>query len=170
MTCSHIAACGADAGCSDHATWVATDGAAGTCACDQGCSGDGFVRATDSAAPYMQIAIAPLGDTCALRVDGSFWCWGDYGYLVRGRIRHQRAGTRFDARSVDLSARWACYSIRRPEKTIHSVLEICSAGCGHGAGRRTGLALCRELARRNGGDLRYAPSGEGARFVLTLPV
>jgi signal transduction histidine kinase len=33
-----------------------------------------------------------------------------------------------------------------------------------------GLALCRQLARRNGGDLRFVASQEeGAQFVLTLP-
>jgi PAS domain S-box-containing protein len=44
---------------------------------------------------------------------------------------------------------------------------------GRGAyeGTGIGLAICRKIAQRHGGDIRaYSSPGEGARFVVTLPV
>jgi PAS domain S-box-containing protein len=38
-------------------------------------------------------------------------------------------------------------------------------------GTGIGLAICRKIAQRHGGDIRaYSSPGEGARFVVTLPV
>jgi len=37
-------------------------------------------------------------------------------------------------------------------------------------GTGIGLAICRKIAQRHGGDIRaYSSPGEGARFVVTLP-
>jgi signal transduction histidine kinase len=38
-------------------------------------------------------------------------------------------------------------------------------------GTGIGLAICRKIAQRHGGDIRARSTpGEGARFVVTLPV
>jgi light-regulated signal transduction histidine kinase (bacteriophytochrome) len=38
-------------------------------------------------------------------------------------------------------------------------------------GTGIGLAICRKIAQRHGGDIRaYSSPGEGARFVVTLPI
>ena len=37
-------------------------------------------------------------------------------------------------------------------------------------GSGLGLAIARTVARRHGGDLTLDPAGDGARFVLVLPV
>jgi signal transduction histidine kinase len=44
-------------------------------------------------------------------------------------------------------------------------------GRGTYEGTGIGLAICRKIAQRHGGDIRALSSpGQGARFVVTLPV
>src|SRR3954447_27017205 len=59
------------------------------------------------------------------------------------------------------------------EKYADRIFTMCERLHGRGTyeGTDIGLAICRKIAQRHGGDIRaYSSPGEGARFVVTMPV
>ena len=122
---------------------------------------------------------APAGFDIRVRADGLFPVAADADHLFRilFNLLHNAASVarRGQLKTVDISIERAAASVvlriadDGPGLPASVRKQLFRAGVLSSDGSGLGLSIARELAERNGGTLRLAPSARGAAFLLELP-
>jgi signal transduction histidine kinase len=141
-------------------------------------------RAVEAFAAIRQVAkliapSAPAEFSIRVRADGPVLVTADADQLFRilFNLLHNAAsvGRRGQLKTVDISIERAAASVvlriadDGPGLPASVRKQLFRAGVPSSGGNGLGLSIARELAERNGGTLRLAPSARGAAFLLELP-
>ena len=142
-------------------------------------------RAVDAVTAIRQVAeligpIAPEGFAMRVHADGAFPVMADADQLFRilFNLMHNAASVARRTgklKAVDVSLERAAGSVvvriadDGPGLPASVRKQLFRANAPSPDGSGVGLAIARELAERNGGTLRLAPSAKGATFALDIP-
>jgi signal transduction histidine kinase len=124
----------------------------------------------------MQLEVAPVSSQAAVRADPTTVEQILFN-LVDNACKYARAADDKriavsvvdDGRAVSLRVQDHGPGVARDVRLFEPFSKSSEAAANSAPGVGLGLALCRRLAREQGGDLRLERAAEGASFVLTLP-